>query len=427
MGETYFSDLSHKVRSRSADRVIRQLTNLLARGPVEAASKFKKQRLATTRFLAGTPITIEGIRQDSSLLPRILTRELRKGVKSECLQSIRWSLTLLSISRMILGGTPVDLDSITKPWGGHETISDHEYLWFYNKIQRPRLSYEMKSFFWSTKSGPNGPALIYSMVDLLAIKRKPKLIKALMHFMGHKFAAFFDHWLKVIDERYYPLQTVLKLKKRKVLRLRKLSVKPDKEAKSRVFAILDYWSQSALKGLHEELFKLLRKLPADKTFNQGGHLAKMAAKTSNHSFHSLDLSSATDRFPLLIQKKLLALLTSVDTANAWEEIMVGDGFFLPETRCEYKYSTGQPMGAHSSWPLFTLSHHLIVQVAAYRARVVTQSLFADYCLLGDDIVIHNDDVAREYKKILESYDVPISEAKSHVSKNTFEFAKRWFS
>lgn len=327
---------------------------------------------------------------------------------------------------MILGGTPVDLDSITKPWSGSESITDSEYYWFYNKIRRPTLSYEMKSLFWSTKSGPNGPALIYSMVDLLAIKSKPQLIKALMHFYGHKYAAFFDYWLKTINKRIPVLQDILKLKLHRKLKLRKLSVKPDRESKSRVFAILDYWSQSALKGLHEELFKLLRKLPADKTFNQGGHLAEMAAKESNHSFHSLDLSSATDRFPLITQKKLLALMTDVDTANAWEEIMINHEFHLSDPPGEYKYSTGQPMGAHSSWPLFTLSHHLVVQVAAKRAGACTHSLFNDYCLLGDDIVIHHDDVAREYKKILNTYDVPISDAKSHVSKDTFEFAKRWF-
>jgi hypothetical protein len=45
-------------------------------------------------------------------------------------------------------------------------------------------------------------------------------------------------------------------------------------------------------------------------------------------------------------------------------------------------------------------------------------------ILGDDIVIHNDKVAKEYGRILQSLGVSISEAKTHVSKDTFEFAKR---
>lgn len=46
--------------------------------------------------------------------------------------------------------------------------------------------------------------------------------------------------MEFIDERMPSLQKVLKLKIKKSLKLRKLSVKADREAKSRVFAILDY-------------------------------------------------------------------------------------------------------------------------------------------------------------------------------------------
>lgn len=50
----------------------------------------------------------------------------------------------------------------------------------------------------------------------------------------------------------------------------------------------------------------------------------------------------------------------------------------------------------------------------------------NYMILGDDIVIGDDATAMEYRKILHSLDVPISETKTHVSTDTFEFAKRWF-
>jgi hypothetical protein len=44
--------------------------------------------------------------------------------------------------------------------------------------------------------------------------------------------------------------------------------------------------------------------------------------------------------------------------------------------------------------------------------------------LGDDIVIFNADVAREYLYLMEQYGVPINTSKSVVAKNaTFEFAK----
>lgn len=47
-------------------------------------------------------------------------------------------------------------------------------------------------------------------------------------------------------------------------------------------------------------------------------------------------------------------------------------------------------------------------------------------MLGDDIVIADDSVASEYRSLLSDLEVPISEAKTHSSKDVYEFAKRWF-
>jgi len=53
------------------------------------------------------------------------------------------------------------------------------------------------------------------------------------------------------------------------------------------------------------------------------------------------------------------------------------------------------------------------------------SNFKDYILLGDDIVIKNDKVASKYISIMTKLGVDISLHKTHVSKDTYEFAKRW--
>lgn len=55
-------------------------------------------------------------------------------------------------------------------------------------------------------------------------------------------------------------------------RIRKLVYFPDREDKVRVVAILDYWSQTALKPLHTYLFKVLRRIPQDRTFSQGAFI-----------------------------------------------------------------------------------------------------------------------------------------------------------
>jgi hypothetical protein len=51
-------------------------------------------------------------------------------------------------------------------------------------------------------------------------------------------------------------------------------------------------------------------------------------------------------------------------------------------------------------------------------------LTAKYVLLGDDIVIADANIAREYKEIMMDLGVEISVSKTHTSDHTFEFAKR---
>jgi len=50
--------------------------------------------------------------------------------------------------------------------------------------------------------------------------------------------------------------------------------------------------------------------------------------------------------------------------------------------------------------------------------------FIDYILLGDDIVINHDKIANKYVTIMTRLGVEISMQKTHVSRNTYEFAKR---
>jgi len=47
-----------------------------------------------------------------------------------------------------------------------------------------------------------------------------------------------------------------------------------------------------------------------------------------------------------------------------------------------------------------------------------------YALLGDDIVIGNKVVAERYLEIISDLGVEFSEMKTHISKDSYEFAKR---
>jgi len=81
------------------------------------------------------------------------------------------------------------------------------------------------------------------------------------------------------------------------------------------------------------------------------------------------------------------------------------------------------MGAYSSWAAFALSHHLVVFIAARMAGI---RHFRNYRILGDDIVIGNDSVAKHYIAIMDNLGVDIALQKTHRSEHFFEFAKRLF-
>lgn len=97
-------------------------------------------------------------------------------------------------------------------------------------------------------------------------------------------------------------------------KLSKLAFLSEGGGKTRVIAIGDYWSQQILKPLHKGIMNMLRKLPTDGTYDQGAQAQRIKSRAS-HEAESIDLSSATDRFPRVLQKILLKVLISEDFAE----------------------------------------------------------------------------------------------------------------
>jgi hypothetical protein len=217
--------------------------------------------------------------------------------------------------------------------------------------------------------------------------------------------------------------------------LGKLGYKVEPAGKIRVFAMVDSLTQCVMKPLHDLLFSILRKLETDGTFDQMKP-AQRLINLGHLAFWSLDLSSATDRFPLALQQALLSVLIGPRLARIWATLLVEREYLTPRVPqgvtgppadTPLVYGAGQPMGALTSWAAFSLTHHVLVQYAAYRATKV-HGFFKDYALLGDDIVIANHGVALSYQALLLEIGVEYGLAKSLISSTGgFEFAKRTFS
>lgn len=94
----------------------------------------------------------------------------------------------------------------------------------------------------------------------------------------------------------------------------------------------------------------------------------------------------------------------------------------------YRYSVGQPMGALSSWAMLAVTHHLLVQLAYRTAYPELRNPGADwydnYEIVGDDVILFDEKVAKEYLALMEELGVPINLSKSVVATNpSTEFVK----
>jgi len=89
----------------------------------------------------------------------------------------------------------------------------------------------------------------------------------------------------------------------------------------------------------------LKRLPGDATYhnlNVVDWLSKGKGK-----YYSFDLSSATDRFPMVIQRECVAAYFGEVVADSWQDLITGYEFITP-TGQSVRYRTGQPIGAYSS-------------------------------------------------------------------------------
>jgi len=398
------------------------MTNMLKHnGTIYTVKALKTMRLHITRYICGQPLFVNNSRVGIDktgwpilLLP--LKPLLEKGTAGKKLL-----LTILLLSRTL----ELKKGEIITP--NYKTITDQgptrrytiptgmiqEFVIAYN-LNSPKPEFKSSDVFLSIKGSPSGKASLTAPVALkyLSYGQMDWILK----LGGIEGAKYFE---KIYNWAFKKDLSFLEKKNSSGL-TGEISFVKDPECKLRLIAMLDYTSQLFLKPVHEILFKLLKRIPMDRTFTQD---PKHQWLENNHKYWSLDLSAATDRFPVHLQQRLLGIIFQDSSfASAWKNLLVERKFSTPEGN-RIQYSVGQPMGAYSSWPAFTLCHHLVVWYCAKLSKIDN---FDQYIILGDDIVIKNDIVAKRYQQVMAKLGVELSLNKTHVSQNTYEFAKRWF-
>ncbi|DAB41744.1 RNA-dependent RNA polymerase [Petunia exserta mitovirus 1] len=202
--------------------------------------------------------------------------------------------------------------------------------------------------------------------------------------------------------------------------------------KRRIFAICNHIKQQLLTPVHQWASSVLRTLRSDGTYDQELPLRRLRSKKYS-KLYSFDLKSATDRWPLSVIYTLQCSIWGDVFASSVVNSTLGLNTFkvgppLTKKVSEIAFLAGQPLGYLGSWSLFALSHHYLVWLAAEKVYPGRSRPFWEYALLGDDILIADEEVGKQYAEYLERLGVTISIHKSIISNNgSLEFAKRFWT
>jgi hypothetical protein len=198
---------------------------------------------------------------------------------------------------------------------------------------------------------------------------------------------------------------------------------PQKGGKTRGITMGNYFIQDSLKPIHDDFMFVLSKMRQDFTYKQDRVVHVLRAKLMRRlGGYCYDMSGATNRFPSNPQSYLLHCIYGKPIAFDWERLMK-----LPLTHKSnvLTFAVGQPMGLYSSFPVFSMTHHALVQFCCHKHNVDPEQA---YILLGDDIVIFHRRVAATYREFLvKVLGVKVSEHKSILSNTSIkcaEFCKR---
>ncbi|QKI79963.1 RNA-dependent RNA polymerase [Erysiphe necator associated mitovirus 15] len=388
---------------------------------------------------------------DKGGLPRIIPIELRRCIVRRDRAVFLSCITFLALHRAISWWPKVDLSTVTAPFCGRFRSLDRSVLlkgmYGVNALAGRKIDSGLKMlaprFLNILTSSPNGRvSLSSSWLDAGAFLYHPKTLFALLRWnysnKGHtvnlvllalvlcsvvlELIAF----IYSLYIRFYLLKykrVVLNQQQRNIYYYRmfkgrnmgKLSIVRDVPGKSRVVGITNYWIQVSLKPLHDAILKLLKEMPTDGTYDQEGVINRLPNGPSE-KYSSYDLSAATDRLPIDVQKDVLSLFIGKEKSELWSKILDIPFNYGDE---QIKYAVGQPMGAYSSWAMLALTHHIIVNslYEPFEKR--------EYAVLGDDMTIRPNK-GEAYVSIMEGLGVQISQAKSLTNSGFIEFAKKLF-
>lgn len=354
----------------------------------------------------------------------------KSEIGSVCDQILR---SLLNVHRLCEDFSDISLESITKA----RNPIDPEFLrsfedFVIKKFQDHKIEKNLK---WNTtlnldlsKKGPNG-VINNQSADLEALKlldtKRFKLPFEKLSSITSNTALweFLQRRAEVqrtkLNEQYESLSDKqrAKLTKEKYVStilekvyLRKLTSVPDSGHKSRTIAISDYWTQTLLKSIEQDLVQTTIKLYPHScdyfSHSKGFDRIKKRMKVGDHSY---DCKDWTDCFRIELQEIVFRNKYTPEIADCWLELAVKCRWNVKNSSQTVKYAAGQGMGTRGSFQIAQLTSCLLMDYiyVTYYKIPLNSHLWSE---VGDDMVCHDPD--GHILKVYQLLDIPINLVKS---------------
>ena len=429
---------SKSLLCRSYLSLVKKLIN--NHGPVTAAKRMKEYQNFIIRSALELPVTaLSWHKVDKTGWPVIL-KPFKSYTMSQDPLRKHFIISIFRSSDLMTGIIDNDTSTITEPWQGCERTLNvisvfckgwGERNWWLKNLWASRTNNNgMRA---KGASGPNGSTGTLTLtLDALALNLDRSLKDSVLALSNLTCTPKFSGWISYILKGHCCISMYAFIQSSR--RLRELShgriaFIPDKGMKTRVVAIGDGFTQVVLQPIHDVLMETLRHMKTSAAFKQTRvhNIIKFRSK-HNLFMGSSDATAFTDRFPFRLQLAFLERIIGAKIVIHYKNV-IGRTFTVQGSEERISYSTGQPMGFLSSWPLATITHHIVIEYCA--KQVLNHYEFKrfirdGYCVLGDDVVIFHRGVYKMYLSIMRKLGLTLNSNKSTDSKHACEFAKQLF-
>jgi hypothetical protein len=172
--------------------------------------------------------------------------------------------------------------------------------------------------------------------------------------------------------------------------------------------------QRVLQPLGDRIYSFLRDLPFDCTFDQHKAFPVLQeALTHSKTVYSIDLSGATDYFPLSLQRHLLLKVFPKVDVDLFCDLSQATWYMPGFGNISWK--RGQPLGLYPSFGAFALTHGCLL------LGLLGKEWDNHFFILGDDVVILDPKLAQDYLALLAELGCPVSSSKTLTSSSLCEF------